>query len=208
MATPFPSDSSLAGATKQKAIVGPLASRKISFKAFCRKCSQLFSRRSTDASLPALERCAPLTEKAQSSTASSVKTPGETAPSSPRSRRQQSQQELRNLSDSQLGLQLALLLPEEPRAPSSRSTQMMTGCPRITARREEGLEEAIPFLDLDAVWRDDSLLTLRGGLGDEPVVGGSDERMRLWERGRDGGLGEVLERAGGYVAPRHLLRLG
>lgn len=205
MANPFPSDWSLTKSKKQDETARPFGIRKLSVKGILSFCSQLLSRHSTNASLPELVRCLSPSEQAQSSAASSVTTPREcirfpTSRCSPRSRKQRSQQELRNLSESQLGLRLALILPDESRAASTRSRQIVSNRPRVAAQVEEGLEGAIPFLDISAV--EEEGLRRRGT---RPHTARLDDEMRLQEHRQNAGLNEDGGRAGRYVAPRDLL---
>lgn len=146
-----------------------------------------------------------------------------TTSTSAQSKRQHSQDELRSLSDSQLGLQLAILLPERMcESPMAVSEEEKPSCPpqmhaqgqrheRMTLRQSEGPPGAIPDLDLDAAQEVDEASSDGAALPEAEVSGGGSDNggdgdydavMRLNRvasrscRSRGGGGGSSCELAG------------
>lgn len=216
MANPFPSDWSLTSPKEDTAPPAkqlPFTIRTFSFRNALNYCaSQILSRFSPDddSSPPALERSSSTRD---SSPPSTPITPGKytTSPAqsfggrtgaavpkssttttssstSAQSKRQHSQDELRSLSDSQLGLQLAILLPERMCAsPMAVSEEEKPSCPpqlhapqgqrheRMTLRQSEGPPGAIPDLDLDAAQEVDEASSDGAALPEAEVSGGGSD---------------------------------
>ncbi|OJD36817.1 uncharacterized protein BKCO1_9000166 [Diplodia corticola] len=193
MSNPFPSDWSLSSPKEQTAPPArpPLIPlRNLSLKNAFGYCGQIISRLSADWSLPALDRSSstresstpssPITpadeysdynnnnDKASASSSSSYKFP---FPCSPRAKQQRWRTEMRDLCNSQLGLQLAIVLPEctsatAPSSSASRPSQCC--CQRMELRHSEGPGgDAIPVLDLDAVHEEEDQSSSIGGGGGE-----------------------------------------
>ncbi|KAB2569816.1 uncharacterized protein LTHEOB_2948 [Lasiodiplodia theobromae] len=219
MANPFPSDWNLTSPKEDTAPPAkqlPFTIRTFSFRNALNYCaSQILSRFSPDddSSPPALERSSstrdstppstPITPgKYTTSPAQSfggravavVPTPSSTTSTSAQSKRQHSQDELRSLSDSQLGLQLAILLPERMcESPMPVSEEEKPSCPpqlhapqgqrhqRMTLRQSEGPPGAIPLLDLDAAQEVDEASSDGAEQPQAEVSGGGSDNGGDWD---------------------------